>query len=335
MRSTGAAALLKEITAQKTCPGCVVITCPDWIRRDRALSYVVEHFAGPRYQPRSFTFGEAGRNSITHFLNDIGAPSLFESQKFGVLRAVENARVSDLEPISAFIAKQPLGVHLIAVGTSLPNSPNFKKALDKHATLVAFEPLKGAELRRWTERELRHHDISEASDEVVEAILSLASEEPEAITRLIEKFTLYLNGEPPSTEALHALIPGRSHASDFELSDHILTGKRAVTEVLLQQLLSQGSSPFMLIGLLTKTFTNLLRVRAMLDRGYQQQDIRNELGVSSWLFNKYLPTAKRLSSSQISRTLEALLVSDYRMKDRSLGPGAVFSTVIYEASRND
>jgi DNA polymerase III delta subunit len=97
--------------------------------------------------------------------------------------------------------------------------------------------------------------------------------------------------------------------------------------------MGQGSSPFMLIGLLTKTFTNLLRLRVMLDRGYQQQDIRNELGLSPWLFSKYLPTAKRISTTQLSKTLEALLVADYRIKDRSLGPDAVFSMVAYEASR--
>ncbi len=334
MRSTGAGALLKDITAQKTCPGCIAITCPDWIRRDRALNYVVSHFAGSQYHPRTFTFGDTGRSSITHFLGDIGSPSLFETEKFAVVRSIESAKASELEPISSFMAKLPAGVHLFIVGANLPNSPNFKKALDKYSTLVAFEPLKGAELHRWTERELRHHDIDNASDDVVEMILSLASEEPEAISRLIEKFGLYLNGDSPSTEALRTLNPGRSHASDFELADQLLLGKRAVTETTLQQLMNQGSSPFMLIGLLTKTFTNLSRLRAMLDRGYQQQDIRNELGLSPWLFSKYLPTAKRVSSIQLSKTLEALLVADYRIKDRSLGPDAVFSMVTYEASRS-
>jgi DNA polymerase III delta subunit len=335
MRSTGAAALLKEITAQKSCPGCVAITCPDWIRRDRGLNYIIAHFAGPQYRPRTFTFGDSGRSSIVNFLGDIGSPSLFETETFAVIRSVEGAKASELEPISSFLAKLPAGVHLFIIGASLPNSPNFKKALEKHATLLAFEPLKGAELRRWTERELRHHNIDNAPDDVVEMLLSLASEEPEAVSRLIEKFGLYLSGDKPSTEALRSLIPGRSHASDFELADHLLLGKRAITEAALQQLMSQGSSPFMLIGLLTKTVTNLLRLRTMLDRGYQQQDIRNELGLSSWLFSKYLPTAKRVSSSQLSRTLDALLVADYRIKDRSLGSDAVFSMVAHEASRSD
>ncbi len=334
MRSTGAAALLKDITAQKTCLGCIAITCPDWIRRDRAFNYILDHFAGHSYRPRSFTFGDTGRSSIAHFLTDIGAPSLFETEIFAVIRSVESAKASDLEPISSFIAKLPAGIHLFIIGASLPNSPNFKKALEKHATLLAFEPLKGAELRRWAERELRQHDIQNSSDEVLEMVLSLASEEPEAIARLIEKLSLYLDGEKPSTEALRTLVPGRSHASDFELADNLLLGKRVLTEATLQQLMGQGSSPFMLIGLLTKTLTNLLRLRTMLDRGYQQQDIRKELGLSPWLFSKYFPTAKRASSMQLSQTLDALLIADYRLKDRCLGPDAVFSTVNYEASRS-
>ena len=199
--------------------------------------------------------------------------------------------------------------------------------------MLAFEQLKGAELRRWTERELKHHEIAGASDDLVELIISLASEEPEAITRLAEKLTLFIDGAPASAEALRALNPGRSHASDFELADQLLTGKRVGTEVLLQQLFQQGSSPFMLMGLLTKTVTNLYRMRCMLDRGSQHQDIRGELGLSPWLFSKYLPTAQRVTKEQLQRTLDTMLVADFKLKDRSLGPDAVFSSVAYEASR--
>lgn len=334
MRSTGAAALLKETTSQKSCPSCVVITCSDWIRRERATRYILDHFAGEAYRPQSFAFGESGRNSFAHFMNDVAAPSLFEPQKFVVIRALESARASDLEPLSLLMAKKPQGVHVIATGTSLPNSPNFKKAVDKHASLISFEPLKGAELRRWTEREIRHHDISAVSDDIVETILSLASEEPEAVSQLIQKLSLYLSGEAPTIEILRTLVPGRTHASDFELAEQLFAEKRDRTEILLHELLSQGSSPFMLLGLLTKTVTNLLRLRILLDRGCKQQDIRNELGVSPWLFTKYLASVKNLSAARLSKTLEALLKADFRLKDRSLGPGAILSTLAYEASKH-
>jgi DNA polymerase III delta subunit len=89
----------------------------------------------------------------------------------------------------------------------------------------------------------------------------------------------------------------------------------------------------MLIGLLTKTFTTLLRIRALLDRGVQGQAIRNDLGITPWLFNKYLPTAQKLSVKRLEKTLYALLKADFSLKDRSLGAAAAFSSLCFDTSR--
>jgi len=325
MKSSSASALLKEITSMKTCPLCVFISAPDRIRRERALSFILNHFAGVKHRPLTYSFTEQGRQHIGNLLADISEPSLFEPQRYVVIRGIEVAKVVDLEPLSTFLAKKIEGVHVILTGDGFPQSQNFKKALEKIATIITFESLKGAELRRWTERELKSAGITGASDEMLELALSLAAEEPEAIAALIEKLALYLDGDAPTTEIMRTLIPGRSSASDFELADALLSKKRASTEVLIHQLISQGSSPFMLLGLLTKTFVSLYRIRAMLDRGMQQNDIRMALGVSPWLFTKYLPIARGQTLAKLSTYCEALLRADFKLKDKSIGHAATFS----------
>lgn len=323
---------LKEIVSGKVCPLCLVVTSPDRVRRERALVYLLDQFISKGSRPSTFSFGEQGRLTISSFLNDIGEPSLFEPVRFAVFRSLEKAKVIDLEPLSAFIARQIKGVHLILIGDGLPNSPNFKKEIAKFGIHCAFEELKGAELSRWTEKELRQSGVEDAPDQVVELVLSLATEDPDDITHLIEKFSLYLNGDPPTTVALSALEPGRSIASDFTLADSLLGSKRIQTEVLLHQLLNQGSVPMMLMGLLTKTFVTIFRIRTLLDRGFSQQDVRNDLALTPWLFTKYLPLAKRLSIAQIEHCTEVLLKTDFRLKDRSLGPAALLSSLAYNAT---
>jgi DNA polymerase III delta subunit len=315
MRST-AALTLKEITALPECPSCIVITAPDRVRRMRTLEYLLGHFSkGGSNTPRSFSFSEQGRSSPTAFLRDHEEPSLFEPTRFAIIRGIELAKAADVEPISDFLRKKVPGVHLFIVGENLPNTPNFKKTLQSHATHLAFEQLKGAELTRWTERESKQQKLDTNDDALIELIISLGDSDPEAISKLIEKFCLYLGSEKPSQSALRALEPGRAHASDFELADTLLGRNRGVTEALLTQLMSQGSNPFMLMGLLTKTFTSLLRIRAMLDSGANQNDIRNALGLSPWIFSKYLPLAKQRSVAELNKILEGLLVADFRLKD--------------------
>ena len=328
MSPTKAASTIKELTSSKECPACVVITSPDRVRRTRALEHLLKHFHGavPK-NLRTFTFGEQGKSDPTRFIRDLEEPSLFEPVRYAVMRGVEDAKAADLEPVSAFIKKAVHGVHLFIIGESLPNTPNFKKTIESRSRHLAFEQLKGAELRKWTAREVKAAEISNASDGVIELIVALGEEDPESVSRLIDKFSLYLGGTDASIEALKALEPGRAQASDFELAESLLGKNRGVTEALLARLINQGSSPFMLIGLLTKTFTSLLRIRALLDSGVSQNDIRESMGLTPWIFSKYLPLARQRSVDSLSKTVEALLRADFKLKDRSLGPTAILSSV--------
>lgn len=311
----------------------MVITSPDRVRRERALRYVLDHFAGKNYRASSFGFGEQGRSSVVPFVQDISEPSLFEPVRYALAKNIQLAKAQELEPLSQLIARSLSHIKLFIVGEGLPNSGNFKKVLEKHATLLDFEELKGAELRRWTERELRQNGIETPSDEVVELIVSLAADEPAEISRLLEKLSIYLDGAPVSAEAIRSLTPSRPSGNDFDLADSLTLGKRINTELLLHNLLAQGSSPFMLIGLLAKTFTTLYRIRALLDRGVQAQAIRTDLGITPWLFNKYLPAAQKVSLARIERNLNALLKADFSLKDKSLGPASTFSQLAYQTSK--
>jgi DNA polymerase III delta subunit len=69
-----------------------------------------------------------------------------------------------------------------------------------------------------------------------------------------------------------------------------------------------------------------VRIRALSDQGMSQGDIKADLAISPWLFSKYLPLARRVSTPALLRALKALSEADFRLKDKSLGPTAVFSS---------
>jgi DNA polymerase III delta subunit len=325
------AAVLKELTntttGAKEPPLCIVITAPDLIRRSRTLKYLLEHFTASYAisAPTSFTFSDQNRLSIAPFLQNLSEPSLFQPHNFGVIKGIESAKAADVEPISKFLESAPPGVLLFIVGESLPNTPTFKKKLESHAKHLAFSELKGVELRRWVERELKQEQIASNDHELIEDLITLCDEDPTLIAQLIQKFSLYLDGAPATREALRLLEPGRAHASDFELAETLLTKNRAQCEALVLQLTNQGSNPYMVIGLLTKTFNSLLQVRAMLDRGIGINDIRNQTGIIPWQFQRYLALAKTRSTAKFSEILSALNRADFRLKDRSLGPATILS----------
>jgi DNA polymerase III delta subunit len=242
-----------------------------------------------------------------------------------VIKGIESAKAADVEPISEFLERATPGTLLFIVGESLPNTPTFKKKLEIHAKHLAFSELKGADLRRWVERELKQERIASYDEELIEDLIALGDEDPTLIAQLIHKFSLYLDGAPASRATLRLMEPGRAHASDFELAETLLTKNRALCEALVLQLTNQGSNPYMIIGLLTKTFNSLLQIRAMLDRGIGINEIRSHCGIIPWQLQKYLALAKTRSATSLTEILSALNRADFKLKDRSLGPAAILS----------
>jgi DNA polymerase III delta subunit len=327
MKAKAPGTQLKELLEQKDTPPCILITSPDSVRRDRALKFLSEHFAKSGMYGRSFAFGESSKESLSSFLQELSEPSLFEPRRFGIIRQLDKAKAADVEPLTRFISAKRPGTSVVAVGVDLPNSQAFRKCVTENGVHIAFEPLKGAELRRWTEREFKHGGVEGVSDEVVEHVLVLASEDPDVTCRIVEKYALFLDGEEPTKATLRQMFPDRAHSSDFELAESFITARRERTEILLHQLFDQGSSPFMLMGLLSKTWSTLLRVRVLSDKGVSSNDIRAHLGISPWLLNKYAPLLKRGSSSVFAQHLDTLMQSDFRLKDKNLGAPVVFSSL--------
>lgn len=334
MRSVNPGTKLKELVSATELPSSIAITSPDRTRRERALEYILEkRFPSTQTKPASFTFSDANKNQLATFLRDIEEPSLFEQTRYGVLRDIDRAKAAELEPVAKLLPKLPHGTHLLIVGKSLPNVPTFKKLIATHTSHIQFEQLKGAELRRWIEREIKYHSITQIDEQTTELIQTIGHDDPDSISALIAKFALFLGGEPATRHALQALEPGKTIASDFELAEVLLGKNSGHAEALITKLISQGSSPFMLMGLLTKTFSTLLQLRILIDKGASHGDIKSSLGISPWLFSKYLPLAKQRNPAQFSSILKTLLTADYRLKDRSLGPTAILSHVASSISR--
>lgn len=265
-------------------------------------------------------------------MRELVEPSLFDPVRFGILTALHLAKAAEMERVIPFIEHPAPSTHLMIIGEGLPNIPSFKKAVEKHAELIAFTPLKGAELTRWVEKEFRQLGIVEAGTKLVDKVLASQGEDVDGIAKALEKYALFLDGAAPSLETLELFLPTKSSASDFELANALLSRQRHIPELLVHQLLSQDSSPFMLMGLLSKTFVTLFAIRYMLDRGIGQNDIRSALELPPWIFGKYLPLAKQVPLTRLGGIIRGLMRTDFGLKDRSLGVDAVMSSLICRVS---
>jgi DNA polymerase-3 subunit delta len=332
MGTTSASTHLQDLVKREHSPHCIVITCLDRVRRERALTFLTNKLCPPGSTITSCSFADKQKVTPSDFMRELEQPSLFDPKRYGILHSVHLAKASDLERVIPFMEKPSPQTCLFIVGEGLPNIPSFKKVLEKHAEHVQFTALKGAELARWVEKEFRQNGVSDLTSKLVDKVLASQGEDVDGIAKIIEKYALFLDGTMPSPETLELFLPQKSSASEFDVAEALLSRQRNIPELLLHQVLAQGTSPFMLIGLLSKTFVTLFAIRFLLDRGVGQNDIRSTLDISPWLFGKYLPLAKRISLKRLGNIIGALQRADFGLKDRSLGVDSVMSSFTYRAS---
>jgi len=335
MKVPNASTRLKNLANTGDLPPCLAIVSNDTVRRERAVQYLLKRGQFQRTDVEknstpisTFTFGEQQRSTFRSFVERLTEPSLFSDACYGIARKLEKARAADVEGFESLLGRIQSGTSLILIGESLPNIPTFKRILEKHQILIAFEELKGAELKRWVERELNHAEIRGVTDEIVDTLITLCDDSPDLIAHTVEKLALFLDGSPISKDTLQDLLPALPRVSDFDVAAMLAGSSRDASEVFVQQLLDQGSVPFMLLGLISKTWLQLARIRALDERKVAVSEIRSATNIAPWLFNKYLPLARRYSTQQLTEHIAALTRADFALKDRSLGPEAIFSSVI-------
>jgi DNA polymerase-3 subunit delta len=222
---------------------------------------------------------------------------------------------------------------MILLASSLPARNPIRAAVEKKGQVIDLPELKGAELRRWTEKELRMAGFEEFPEAAVEGLSVLGDESPDQLVKLIEHLALYLEGKSLRVQDIAAVFPGRFEPTEYELLDAIAQRNIGQAEALLSALLRSGKNPFMMISLFVRTFSTYLSIRSLLDRQLAQAEVRQTLGIAPWLFQKHLGAVKGSSLSKLRDSLTAILRADSKLKNRSLGPESIFSELIFELSR--
>jgi DNA polymerase III delta subunit len=344
--SSNPAELVKAILAGQDCPLLVEILSPDFVRRKRILNLFLnkflpgavsskgvtpigaKHEAGPglallRMDGRTFTERE-----LRTLRDELGALSLFSKKRFFSIEHVDEVEPELHKALAELAANASHDVRIIISGSKLPESSALKKLAKEKHTLIELEELQGAELKRWIEKELRQAGFGSWEDGVVALITEVGESSPDTIVQDIEHLSLYLESDTLSVKNVEQLFVQRTVAGEFELIDNLARGDRLKAEVQLSSLFDAGKNAFMFLGLLSRTFSNYLAIRSMLDKGLSPDKIRAELGMAPWLFNKQLSAAKNYSQKKLKRAIEIILRADSKLKNRSLGNETIFSELL-------
>lgn len=335
----------------------ILLIIPDFVRRERAATYVLEHWIPttasakkPHHSSDStapanerairsesgvhrYMGGELTSSTIASLGDSAAALSLFCT--------LEASYVRDIEACSPSIATELLRVvprfsethRLLLTAGELPTSHPVKSAFVKMNACIQLDALRGFELHRWLEKELRRCGFRSWEESAVSAIISAAEESPDRAAAMTHQLALFCEGEVLTASDVHTLFIHQTIPGEFDFLDALIAGNVKKCELMISEFFRSGKNQFMLLGLISRSFSNYLAVSTMLEEGYEAQTIKQKLSLSPWAYNKAVSASRRYSPDRLSSVMGALVAIDSRFKNRSISPETLMSQLIEDVGR--
>jgi len=189
------------------------------------------------------------------------------------------------------------------------------KVLQQKAKVLAFQPLRDADLYAWVERRASKYGAVLERPQAMRLVERVGSD-LRLLDKEIEKLSLYA-GKPGAvvTDAMIDLLVSRTLEQDvFALIELVATGRLEEAFRNLYDSLKTGEEPIKLLALLARQFRLLLQVKIWAPRGYTQQQLAGMLKVHPYGVKKAMEQARHFSESSLRKLLGILAEEDYRMK---------------------
>lgn len=322
----------KTLLEHTTLPGLVIVLAPERIRRARAIEALLAQYKITQ-KPQRMRASELTAPGWTRLAQELSTPSLFSPQQIFQIDDAHEIPATQLDQLIKFCKEIPPFSHLIICAPKLVRANGLMKLAIKAKALIELDQLKGADLKKWTMRECLRLRIKPEDDSALETLIHAADDNPDIIVSMLEQLANYLETPCFGLEHLSRLFPERIDQNDFELLDALIDGNSARVLQLVKRLELAGKNPFMLIGMLTRSYANYTRAAGLSAHAMSPQAIQAHCGWTPWVASKTIAAAKKFRTSELIKRLAAIISADSRLKNRSLGDFAVIEELTVALQR--
>lgn len=190
------------------------------------------------------------------------------------------------------------------------------KKLDKKATVVKFDKLKGAALEKKVKGlfEKRGIDIGKIE---LKLFCDGLENNMNIINNEIDKLSSYTLGRQITKEDVSVMLPPKSDNDIFDLVDCISQKKPEKALDILNELIFKGEKPTYILFMIERQFNILFNLKLGVEAGKSKDMLSKELRLNPYICEKMIAQSKRFSSKQLINALDCCLNTEETLKSSS------------------
>lgn len=204
-----------------------------------------------------------------------------------------------------------------AVDLGTPKKPSrFVKRFAEKLNILVLNRSTDAQLLSWLNKHFIHEGIS-ASQEALRALIFKSGHSMSVLAFEVDKLCAYAHAggrTSVSAEDVERVSSPTPESDTFALSNAIIDRNKKAAFLALHEMKQRKLDPIMIIGMMAKTYTELVNVTSMLADGVGAKDIESTLKMNPYKLKGYIAAAKRHPRERSEKVLRELCRMDVSSK---------------------
>lgn len=265
--------------------------------------------------------------SLAALLDAVKAPPMFQDKKLIEWKYPGFAKMkeSDIKAFEEILDTLPdydytvlaiiVSAEDVELGTEKRPGKLVKRFRDR-MNILSFAKSTDAQLLSWLKRHFDKEGIK-VSRESLEALLFRSGRNMDTLASEVTKLSSYLkaNGRDTLTpEVVTDVSSSTPECDTYALSNAILERSKRAAFTALEEMKRDRSEPTVIVGMMVKTYSELLAVTMLKDDGADVSTIESALGIHPFKVKSYLKAARLFKAGAPAAILEELSRVDVGMK---------------------
>lgn len=219
------------------------------------------------------------------------------------------------EPLLAsYLANPSPQSIVIFVADELNGTRKMGKFLRDKTHAVEFKRLDDDQLA-----ELARSKVRDAGAEIdghsLRYLISQIGPDVHRLTNEINKLAAAALPEKTITiELIDELVPNTRELSNFDLTDHLVAGRRAKALAALKKILDDGAEPVALLGLIAYNYRRMLIAKELMSKGADRGEVARVLNMRYGNQEPFLAAARRADLNSLTGAIARLAKTDLAIK---------------------
>lgn len=251
--------------------------------------------------------------------DDVMSPPMFEpfkliEWKYPDFEKMKESEFAELERIIDMVNSTDYAVlaFLVADGDIDLGTPKkeskFVKRFGNRIKILNFEKSTDAQLLSWLKKHFDAEKI-EVSADTLRALIFRAGHSMTVLSNEVEKLSALAKSRKLDkiTEAeVNEAAASTPECDTFAFSNAILEKNKKAAFLALDEMKSRRVDPIIILGMLAKTYTDIMNIAIMLKDGIGQTDIQNATKMNPYKLKLYISAAKKYSPEHARKILSEL-----------------------------